>query len=136
MMYGCGVPISVLKKQKLNTRSSTESELVGADDIAIMILWTKLFLEEQSYNVKKNILFQDNKSTILLENNGKQSSSQRTRAINIRYFFITDQVKRKNVSIEYCPTKMMLADYMTKPLQGAQFKKFRDEILGDEIVSH
>eukprot|EP00980_Cylindrotheca_fusiformis_P021354 scaffold8236_cov189-Cylindrotheca_fusiformis.AAC.1 len=34
------------KKQKLNTRSSTEAELVGVDDYATNILWTKLFLEE------------------------------------------------------------------------------------------
>mgnify|MGYP006897556831 CR=1 FL=1 len=48
MTYGRGAPITVSKKQKLNTRSSTESELVGADDMAIMSIWTKLFLEEQS----------------------------------------------------------------------------------------
>ena len=135
MTYGRGAPITVSKKQKLNTRSSTESELVGADDVAIMILWTRLFMEEQGYEITKNILYQDNKSTILLENNGKQSSSQRTRAINIRYFFITDQVKRGNVEVAYCPTKAMTADYMTKPLQGSLFKKFRDEIMGEQLVS-
>jgi len=50
---------------------STESELVGADDLAQMILWTKFLMEEQGYDVKENILYQENKSTILLENNGK-----------------------------------------------------------------
>ena len=83
-----------------------------------------------------NILYQDNKSTILLEKNRKQSSSQRTRAMNIRYFFITDQSKRGNVEIKYCPTRIMVADYMTKPLQGALFKKFKKEIMGEQIVSH
>ena len=89
----------------MNTRSSTTAELVAADNVATMILWTKLFLEEQGYKVDSNILYQDNKSTILLEKNGKQSSSQRTRALNICYFFITNQSKRGNVEIEYCPTK-------------------------------
>ena len=60
------------KKQKLNTRSSTEAELVGADDAATMILWTGLFMEQQGYPLSKNILLQDNKSVILLENNGKK----------------------------------------------------------------
>ena len=96
----------------------------------------KLFLEEQGYQVDKNVLYQDNKSTILLEKNGKQSSSQRTRAMNICYFFITDQFKRGNMQIEYCPTKTMVADFMTKPLQGAQFKKFKKEIMGKQIVLH
>ena len=130
MSYGKGTVMSMSRKQKLNTRSSTEAELVGVDDMATMILWTKLFMEAQGYAVKQNILYQDNKSTILLENNGKKSSSQRTRAINIRYFFITDQIEKGNVSVEYCPTKEMDADYMSKPLQGSLFEKFRKRIMG------
>ena len=66
------------RKQKLNTRRSTEAELAGAGDASVMILWTKLFMEEQGYPIEKNILYQDNKSTILLENNGKRSSGKRT----------------------------------------------------------
>jgi hypothetical protein len=60
-----------------------------------MILWTKLFLEAQGYNVDKNILYQDNKSAILWETNGKKSSGKRTRALNICYFFIINQIGRE-----------------------------------------
>ena len=59
------------------------------------ILWTQLFMEEQGYEIEKNILYQDNKSAILLEKNGKRSSGKRTRALNIRYFFVTDQVENQ-----------------------------------------
>jgi hypothetical protein len=45
MTYGQGTPMSMSRKQKLNTRSSTEAELVGPDDLSTMILWTKLFME-------------------------------------------------------------------------------------------
>ena len=117
-------------KKKINTRSSTEAELVGADDAATMILWTGLFMEQQRYSLNKNILFQDNKSANLLENNGKRSAGKRSRALNVRYLFLTDQVKKGNLSIEYCPTDVMWADFMTKPLQGEKFRKFRDKILG------
>ena len=75
-------------------------------------------------------MFQDNKSAILLENNGKRSAGKRSRAVNVRYFFLTDQVKKGNFSIEYCPKDVMWADIMTKPLQGEKFRKFQDEILG------
>ena len=78
---------AISRKQKLNTRSSTEAELVAVDDAAGMILWTKLFLEELGYSVKQNILYQDNKSAILLEENGKCSASKRSRALNIRFFY-------------------------------------------------
>lgn len=133
MSYGTGSPLTTSRKQKLNTRSSTEAELVGADDMSVMILWTKLFMEAQGYAVKKNILYQDNKSTILLENNGKRSSSKRTRAFNIRYFFLTDQIAKGNLSVEYCPTKEMTADFMTKPLQGELFKQHKKRIMGHWI---
>ena len=130
MTFGQGAVQVMSRKQKLNTRSSTESELVAADDHASLILWTKLFMEEQGYDIDKNILYQDNKSAILLEVNGKKSSGKRTRALNIRYFFLTNQVEKGNLSIEYCPTDEMIGDFMTKPLQGIKFKKFADAVMG------
>ena len=72
----------------------------------------------QGYEIDQNVLMQDKKSTILLEKNGKKSSSQRTRAINIRYFFVHDQIEQGAIEVEHCPTKEMVADFMTKPLQG------------------
>jgi hypothetical protein len=51
--------------------------------------------------MKDNIVYQDNKSAILLENNGKGSNSKRTRHMDIRYFFVKDRVDRKEVQIAY-----------------------------------
>ena len=127
---GRGFPIVSSTKQKLNTRSSTESELVGVDDMMPSILWTRYFMKEQGYEVTDNVIFQDNKSTMLLECNGKQSSSKRTKHINMRYFFITDRISKGEVRVEWCPTGDMVGDFMTKPLQGSTFKKFRDLIMG------
>ena len=75
------------RKQRLNTRSSTEAELVGVDDGINLILWTKFFLEAHGHHFEVNTVYQDNQSAILLEVNGKRSSSNRTRALNIRYFY-------------------------------------------------
>jgi hypothetical protein len=86
-------------KQKLNTKSSTEAEIMGADDFMPAIYWTRYFMKAQGYCVKDNVLFQDNNSSILLENNGKASSSKRTKHINIRYFFITNRVSKEEVSL-------------------------------------
>jgi hypothetical protein len=70
---GDGAVQSISRKEKLNTRSSTESELVGVDDVSDMILWTKLFLEEQGYNINSNILYQDNKSAIYWKQMAKKA---------------------------------------------------------------
>ncbi|MGL6132319.1 MAG: Ty1/Copia family ribonuclease HI [Fusobacteriaceae bacterium] len=130
LTMGKGFPIVSSTKQKMNTRSSTESELVGVDDMMSYIIWTRYFLTGQDYKVRDNIIFQDNKSAILLERNGKASSGKRTKHINIRYFFITDRISKGEVRVEWCPTNDMVADYMTKPLQGSAFRRFRDMIMG------
>jgi hypothetical protein len=130
MTLGKGVMQSIARKQKMNVRSSTEGELVTVDNTAMMILWTKLFLEAQGYDVEKNIVYQDNKSAILLETNGKKSSGKQTRALNILYFFVTDQVEKGNAQIEHCGTDNMVGDFFTKPLQGKKFHRFRNDILG------
>ena len=93
MSLGGGVIYGTSKRQKLNTKSSTEAEVVGTDDIMPQMLWTLYFLEAQGYKVDDNILYQDNKSSILLETNGRGSSGKRTRHMNVRYFFIADRVK-------------------------------------------
>ena len=75
-------------------------------------------------------LHQDNKSTILLHDKGRSSLGKRMRHIEMRYFYIHDNIRRGNLKIEYCPTSDMVADYMSKPLQGPLFSKFRRSILG------
>ena len=53
-------------KENLNTKISTEAKFVGVNDRSSLILWTYIFLGAQRYKVEQNILYQDNKSTILL----------------------------------------------------------------------
>ena len=126
---GKGAIQAISSKQKLNTKSSTEAELVGADDVLSQLLWTKYFLEAQGYASAETILYQDNTSAILLENNGNESSSRRTRHINIRYYFIKDRIISGDLVVKYRPTDDMPADYQSKPVQGAKFIKFRKEIM-------
>jgi hypothetical protein len=97
MSLGWGIIYGTSKRQRLNTKSSTESELVGTDDVMPQVLWTMHFLEAQGYKIDDNVLYQDNKSSILLETNGRGSSGKQTRHIAVQYFFITDRVKSKEV---------------------------------------
>jgi hypothetical protein len=129
LSLGKGSIYSTSTKQKLVTQSSTEAEVVGVHDVMPQMIWTANFINEQGLNIDESILYQDNTSSILLEKNGRASSTKRTRHMNIRYFFIKDQVDSNRVKIEHCPTGDMLADYFTKPLQGMQFQRLRDEIM-------
>ena len=124
---GRGPVYSKSTGQKLNTKSSTEAELVALSDSTSQVIWTRNFLEEQGFKLGPAIVYQDNMSTIALVKNGK-SNSDRTRHIAIRFFFVADRVASKEIKIEHMPTGEMLADILTKPLQGTLFKKLRDKI--------
>jgi hypothetical protein len=119
LSMGRGFPIVNSTKQKLNTRSSTETEVVSVDDCMPAVCWTRYFMEAQGYMISENIVYQDNKS-----------ASKRTKHINIRYYFVTDRIEKGEMSVAWCPTADMIADFMTKPTQGAMFKRFRDQIMG------
>ena len=126
---GKGIVSSSSNKQKANARSSTEAELNAVDDKIAKVLWTKRFIEAQGFKVNLNIIYQDNQSTMKLANNGKASSGKRTRHFDIKLFYVTDLIGKGEVTVQYCPTDEMIADYNTKPLVGAKFVKFRDLIM-------
>lgn len=129
LTMGKGSVYSTSSKQKLVSRSSTEAEIIGVYDVAPQMLWTTHFLEAQGVQIDRTVLFQDNTSSILIERNGRRSSTKRTRHMDVRFFYIKELVDSGRVSIEHCPTSSMLADFFTKPLQGQQFRKLRDEIM-------
>ena len=133
MSLGNGSVFSGSWKQKLITQSSTESEVVGVFDVLPQILWTKKFLEDQGVRVKETILYQDNMSSMLLEQNGRQSSMKRMKHMDICYFYVKDHIQNKTLSLEHCRTKEMLADYFTKPLQGSLFVRLHNHIMGTEF---
>ena len=89
-------------------------------------------MECQGYKVTKNEVRQDNMSAIHMEKNGRNSCTGNSRHVDIRYSFVKDRVDKGELTIEYCPTSEMLADYFTKPLQGTLFRKMRAVIMGWE----
>ena len=117
-------------KQRLNVRSSTVAELVAVDDFLSKMMWVSKFLNVLGYPLKQNVLLQDNTSAILMQKNGRTCLGKRNRAIDVRYFAIKDLINKGEVCVEYCNTEKMIADFLTKPLQGEKFMRFRKMILG------
>jgi len=97
-----------------------------AIDVAMgQILWTCNFLAAQGEYIPMTTIEQDNKSMILLAENGKNSSSKITRHLNVRHYFMTDQIKKGHVKVELCPMMEILADFFMKPLQGQLLIRMR-----------
>ena len=91
-------------------------------------IWVYQFLSSQGIAMKPIKMMQDNLSAIQIEKFGTVSC-KRTKHMELRYFWISDHVGKGTVTPVYCPTKQMLADVLTKPLQGSLFKAMRDIIL-------
>jgi hypothetical protein len=115
-------------KQAINTKSSTESELVGLTEDCSWVIWARNWLIAQGVKPKIAIIFQDNLAVQDILKKGP-SAELRTRHLSIRYHFVADLIKRGEVAIEYCPTRDMIADILTKPLVGEQFANLRNRLV-------
>jgi hypothetical protein len=128
-------------KQSIVTKSSTEAELVAASDALNQLLHARELLKNQKKHQDNNDddepylmpspFYQDNKSTIALIKVGR-ATHEKSRHINIRHFWIHGKVMDKSVVVEYMPTELMIANVLTKPLQGEQFRTETAMITGHE----
>ncbi len=89
LTFSSGVLASVSTKQKVNSRSSTEAELVAVDDVLTKVLWTKLFVEAHGHKVQANVIYRDNQSSMKLELNSKSSLGKREQDISTSSIFIS-----------------------------------------------
>ena len=121
--------VSASTKQRLVTKSASEAELVGACDMYGRGVGIKLFVCGQGYDIAKVLLHQDNTSTINLIKNG-QPSSQRTRHINVKYYYLREQIELGDLEVVHTRTESMVADILTKPVQGKLFLKLCKMLCG------
>jgi len=106
--------------QPIVATSSTESEYLALTEAVKEAIWLEMFFNELNIlPVSKPIIFEDNKSTILIAEN--PVLHQKTKHIDIRYHFIRQHVKDKTLTLQYCPTNKMIADMLTKALYKPQF---------------
>ena len=130
--FGLGVLVHCRSnKQNLNSKSSTETELIGNSDYYLPYpIWLVYFMEHQGYEVKRKLLHQDNQSTIRMLKNGKKSCGKQSRHLNLRIFWTTDKLRELGIDVVYCKTELMLGDFFTKPLQGNLFRRMKDVVMG------
>lgn len=129
MSVGDGGPVhAASNKQKITTKSSTESELVSLHEGLGPLEWLLHLLEELGYPTAPAIVYEDNKSTITLAKDGL-TSTNRTKHMNVRYFYIKELIDNGKVKLEYLPTSQQLADLLTKPVLGSQFIELRQKLL-------
>ena len=122
-------------KQKLITRSSTESELVGLSDGLTLALWPRAFIEwienfiNNDTKTFRMTVYQDNTACISLQETG-QRNNQRTRHLDVRLYWSMELVTLGQMIIKKCHSLDMLSDISTKPKHGPQFHRLVDATRG------
>ena len=132
--FGTGIIDQKSSKQKMNTRSSTETEHVGTSEYLPKPIFLELFMDAQGYTPNM-VLCKDNESEIRMLLNGKASCTSNSKHVDIKYFWSTDRIRNGNINVKHCPTDKMIADYMSKPTQGKLFHTFREVIMGWKHIS-
>ena len=85
-------------------------------------------LVETGERAEVPVVHQDNQSTIRLIRNGR-ATSLNSKHIKVRYFFLKEKCDKNEIQLVYTPTGEMIADILTKPLQGEAFIQARDRLI-------
>jgi hypothetical protein len=130
-----GDPVSwASKKQKTISQSTCEAELYAEAAAMNEIKWLHGLARELSVNAASvPILYGDNQSTQELTRNGVKS--ERTKHIDIKYHYVTDEVTSGRVRLEWISTTRQLADVLTKALGTQQHRQLSEEIMIDTAGS-
>ena len=122
---GMGLVMAKSRKQKVQCKSSTETELVALSDFVEQVKWVKDYLEAQGHKTGPARVYQDNTSTMAKVKQDSLSGKDRKKHFKKRRLLVKDSVDEKIVTLKYLPTEAMVADLLTKPLQGQLFKRLR-----------
>ena len=92
------------KKQTSISLYTTEAEYIVAIECCAQVEWMKQNLQDIKVVFEEpTVIYCDNTSSISLSNNHVQHSKEKY--IPIKYHYLKDQAKKKNIKLEYVPTQ-------------------------------
>ena len=122
------------KLQSIVTLSTTEAEYVAAVSAGQEIIWMRHLLSEMGYNLDvPSKLLIDNQSALSVARNPEHHG--RMKHLDLRYFWLRDEVQKKHISVDHQRTDEMPADLLTKSLARDKVEKFR-AMMGLQDLSH
>jgi hypothetical protein len=135
MKFAGNVVLVRSTKQKINSESSTEAELIALSDNKIYVIRAAAFIAEQGYDVGPAVVYQDNQSVLAMLKRPNHAPD-RSKNMKVRRVAVRDLIRDGSIVVQYVPTNDMQADMFTKPLQGVKFQDMRESIMPtDETVS-
>ena len=114
-------------KQKMQTLSSTESELLALQEASTYVVWMRYLMQELGYPITgPTVVTQDNQSATTIAEQG--GNFQRTKHIVGRFNYLAERIRLKDLVIRYLASQHMPADFLTKPLSGTDLRRHMNAI--------
>lgn len=114
----------VSKKQLSVALSSTEAEYISAAVASQEVIWIRQLLKDFGlFCLDPVIIFEDNQGCIKLACNTR--INPKTKHIDVKYHHLRDLIENEIIKFEYCESKQMIADILTKPLPRIVFEGHR-----------
>ena len=110
----------ISRKQATVALSTAEAEYVALGSLR------RLMTDLRVSQVKPTVIREDNQGAIAMAKN--PVGHKRTKHIDIKHHFVREAVNAGTITLEYCETKHMLADILTKPLPKPQFEMLRGKL--------
>lgn len=120
VFFACGCPVVWFsKKQTTTALSSTEAEVNALVEGIKEAIWFRDFMSELGFGFNTpTMVSQDNQSVIAIAANPVHHA--RIKHMEIKTHFIREKINDGTVKLVYCPTELMIADILTKPLPPKQ----------------
>ena len=115
------------KKQPTVVLSTVEAEYMAVTNATKEAIWLWVLLEDLGYpQTNATIIHADNQGCIALTHN--TITHTHAKHIDICHHFIRKHVENKEINLQYCSTKDMIADIFTKQLPQKALKHFRSAL--------
>ena len=116
-------------KQKTVADSSTEAEVIALHELVQHLLWVISIYENMGVHISKPIsVHNDNRSNLTLHSKDVVNFKGRSKYISRKYFSVFEHVESGELKLIWTGTDDLVADFLTKAVQGGKFKKFKIEI--------
>jgi transposase InsO family protein len=124
-------------KEKSVTRATTTAEYIALSEGTHMALWLRKLISsiegsKESAHAAVPLVFGDNRASIQLSSG--LSNTSKIKHVDTAFHHIVDEVKKKNIKLQWVPGKNMLADGFTKPLPLAGFREWRDKLGMQDVM--
>ena len=116
------------EKQPVVALSTTEAEYIALCSAVQEAVWLKRLLAElRPYDANKPItIHEDNQGTIAIAAN--PIAHARTKHTDVKYHFVPEARDTGQIVVHYCPSDIMTADILTKPLPKMRFQRLRSAL--------